>query len=109
MVGLFALLPAVVDAVHVPVAATGGIGDERGVAAAIALGASAAQIGTGFLRCPEAQIGAARSEEHTSELQSRGLISYAVFCLKKHKHKEHQHFYINVTPRDQLSLTYPSF
>src|ERR1043165_10198907 len=25
-----------------------------------------------------------RSEEHTSELQSRGLISYAVFCLKKH-------------------------
>src|ERR1043165_10290460 len=27
-----------------------------------------------------------RSEEHTSELQSRGLISYAVFCLKKKKH-----------------------
>src|ERR1043165_10239164 len=26
-----------------------------------------------------------RSEEHTSELQSRGLISYAVFCLKKNK------------------------
>ena len=26
-----------------------------------------------------------RSEEHTSELQSRGLISYAVFCLKKKK------------------------
>src|ERR1043165_10173396 len=28
-----------------------------------------------------------RSEEHTSELQSRGLISYAVFCLKKKKKK----------------------
>ena len=28
-----------------------------------------------------------RSEEHTSELQSRGLISYAVFCLKKKKIK----------------------
>src|ERR1043165_10292877 len=27
-----------------------------------------------------------RSEEHTSELQSRGLISYAVFCLKKKTH-----------------------
>src|ERR1043165_1516446 len=30
-----------------------------------------------------------RSEEHTSELQSRGLISYAVFCLKKKKHEDH--------------------
>jgi nitronate monooxygenase len=56
MVGLFALLPAVVDAVKVPVIATGGIADTRGVAAALLLGASAAQIGTGFLRSLEAKL-----------------------------------------------------
>jgi len=59
MVGLFSLLPAVVDAVRVPVVATGGIADARGVAAALTLGASAAQVGTGFLRSPEARLNTA--------------------------------------------------
>jgi nitronate monooxygenase len=55
-VGLMGLLPQVVDAVTVPVIATGGIADARGIAAALILGASAVQIGTGFLRSPEAKM-----------------------------------------------------
>jgi nitronate monooxygenase len=62
LVGLFSLLPAVVDAVKAPVVATGGIADGRGVAAAFALGASAVQIGTAFLNCPEAHIAKAWSD-----------------------------------------------
>jgi nitronate monooxygenase len=54
-VGLFALLPQVVDAVKVPVIATGGIGDARGIVAALALGAAGVQMGTAFLSCPEAK------------------------------------------------------
>jgi nitronate monooxygenase len=56
MIGLFALVPAVVDAVKIPVVATGGIADARGLAAALLLGASAGQIGTALLRTPEAKL-----------------------------------------------------
>ena len=54
--GTMALVPQVVDAVRVPVIAAGGIADGRGIAAALALGAAAVQIGTAFLFCPEAQL-----------------------------------------------------
>ena len=54
--GTLALVPQVVDCVSVPVIAAGGIADGRGIAAAFALGASAVQIGTAYLFCPEANV-----------------------------------------------------
>lgn len=55
-VGTLALVPQVVDAVRVPVIAAGGIADARGIVAALALGASAVQIGTAYLFTPEARL-----------------------------------------------------
>ncbi|MSO96511.1 MAG: nitronate monooxygenase [Thermoleophilia bacterium] len=53
LVGLVALVPAVVDAVDVPVVAAGGIMDGRGIAAALMLGAEGVQLGTAFLLAHE--------------------------------------------------------
>lgn len=71
--GTFALVPQVVDAVKVPVIAAGGIADARGIVAAFVLGASAVQIGTAYLFCPEAKVAAphkavlrAAKDDHTA-------------------------------------------
>ncbi len=64
--GTFALVPQVVDAVKVPVIAAGGIADGRGIAAAFALGAAGAQIGTAYLFTPETLI----SDLHRAALRA---------------------------------------
>ena len=66
-VGTLALVPQIVRAVRVPVIAAGGIADARGVAAALALGAVAAQVGTAFLLCPEATTSAVHRAALASE------------------------------------------
>src|SRR5579872_3908807 len=53
LTGTLSLVPQVADVVDVPVIAAGGIGDARGVIAALALGAEAVQMGTAFLACEE--------------------------------------------------------
>ena len=53
LMGTMALVPQVVDAVKLPVVAAGGIGDARGIVAALALGAEGVQMGTAFLACEE--------------------------------------------------------
>ena len=55
-IGLIVLLPATVDAVDVPVIASGGMADGRSLVAALALGADAVNMGTRFLATVEAKI-----------------------------------------------------
>jgi nitronate monooxygenase len=62
LIGTLALVPQIVDAVDVPVIASGGVMDGRGIAAALALGAQAVQLGTAFLACPEAGTAAAHRQ-----------------------------------------------
>ena len=75
LVGLVALVPAIVDAVRIPVVAAGGIADGRGVAAALILGASAAVMGTAFLRCPETQVHLAWAEALAETTPERTILS----------------------------------
>ncbi|HCV37642.1 MAG TPA: 2-nitropropane dioxygenase [Pseudomonas sp.] len=76
-IGTFALVPQIADTVRLPVIAAGGIGDHRGLLAALALGASAVQIGTAYLFCPEAKV----SPAHRRALDSAAASDTALTNL----------------------------
>ena len=75
--GTFALLPQIVQAVKIPVIAAGGIADAAGVKAALALGASAVQVGTAYLLCDEATT----SSMHRDALKSESAHHTALTNL----------------------------
>jgi nitronate monooxygenase len=104
--GLVALLPAVVDAVDLPVMAAGGISDGRGVAAALALGAQAVALGTAFLRTPEAGTGAAYREalagaDETSTVTTRAFSGRAARGLPN--------AYLRAFDDDEKAVEVPDF
>jgi nitronate monooxygenase len=66
LTGTFSLVPQIADRVDVPVVAAGGIGDARGIIAALALGAQGVQMGTAFLACDESGA----SDQHRHALSS---------------------------------------
>src|SRR5712672_2307540 len=70
LTGTLSLVPQIADIVDVPVIAAGGIGDARGVIAALALGAEAVQMGTVFLACEES--GASRLHRETLRRRNAG-------------------------------------
>lgn len=100
MIGTVALVPQIVDMVKIPVVAAGGVMDGRGIAAVLRLGAVAAQMGTAFLTCPEAEIHpewkrllmspAARRTTVTrafSGRPARGIVNRYIELMQPHQHE----------------------
>ena len=80
------LVPMVVDAVNVPVIATGGIGDARGFLAAFSLGALGVQIGTRFMATTESDLNAWGLDQlltmkETNTIVSRAMTGSTVRCV----------------------------
>lgn len=78
LVGAFALIPQVADAVRAPVIAAGGIADRRGVAAAFALGADAVQVGTAFLRTGESAASPAHRDAIATTAAHKSVLTRAM-------------------------------
>lgn len=106
LVGLLALVPAVVDAVNLPVVAAGGIADGRGAAAAAILGASAVMIGTAFLVCPESNVHPAWARELVKTPPEGTIVSRA-FSGKPGRSIATQYVKAALAPAAPASAPYP--
>jgi nitronate monooxygenase len=100
LIGTMALVPQIADATPLPVIASGGIMDGRGIVAAAALGASGVQMGTAFLACPESgaseayrtALRAARDDgtlltRAFSGRMARGIANSFAVDMKEYAHK----------------------
>ena len=74
-IGTMSLVPQIVDAINIPVIAAGGIADGRGLAAALALGASAVQLGTRFLIAEEAGTHSAYQQKIIESTEDQTTIT----------------------------------
>lgn len=102
------LVPAVVDAVDIPVLAAGGIGDARGFLAAFALGAVGVQIGTRFMATEESDLnpwGKSRLLEmqETDTIVTKALTGATVRCIATPELIAYETALKSGAPKDELS------
>src|SRR5580700_7058694 len=105
LTGTFSLVPQVVDVVDMPVIAAGGIGDARGVIAALALGAEAVQMGTVFLACEES--GASRLHRETVRRRNAGHTALTKGFTGRLARAIHNRVMENLNRKGSEILPYP--
>lgn len=105
LIGTMALVPQMVDRVSIPVIAAGGIMDGRGIAAALALGAGAAQLGTAFLTCTESGAHALHKQA-IQEIQDEQLVLTRAFSGKWARGIQND-FMTRLLPHDHELPSYP--
>lgn len=105
LVGTMALVPQIVSAVQLPVIAAGGIGDGRGIAAALCLGASAVALGTTFLLADEMALGAGYRALLQSEQAERTALTRAF--SGRHARGIRNRFLDQLAGRDEVIPDFP--
>jgi len=103
------LVPQVVDSVRIPVVAAGGIGDGRGLAAALAFGAQGVQMGTRFV-CSEECIAHAAYKEKILQARDRSTVvtgqttGYSLRCLQNRLTRQFAEMEKAGVPKEELDL-----